>query len=352
MNRHRATLHLKEQILLFKQLGLLMQGGISITGSLQTIRDSTKKRKLRYITQHLIQEIEKGRPLSTALLQLPKTFHLTAANLIEIGELSGTLAHSLIVTADELHQNHVVRKKVIAALIYPAIIVVATGGVIGLLIFFVFPKVLPIFASVNAKLPLTTRLLVQSNILIKNHLWYVVSGIALMILGIWSSLALKKLKKPRDRLLLALPFIGTIVKNYILAHFCRTLGQLLQNQVPIIKAVVITADTTKNVIYKQRIIALSMALNRGYSMAKFLENEEALFPPKLRQLVLVGEKSGTLSDNLIFLGRLYEEEIQDSLNKIGIIVEPAMMIAIGGLVGFVAVSIITPIYQITQNLHG
>jgi len=194
--------------------------------------------------------------------------------------------------------------------------------------------------------------LVQSNILIKNHLWYVVSGIALMILGIWSSLALKKLKKPRDRLLLALPFIGTIVKNYILAHFCRTLGQLLQNQVPIIKAVVITADTTKNVIYKQRIIALSMALNRGYSMAKFLENEEALFPPKLRQLVLVGEKSGTLSDNLIFLGRLYEEEIQDSLNKIGIIVEPAMMIAIGGLVGFVAVSIITPIYQITQNLHG
>ncbi len=352
MNDRRVVLNIKEQILLFKQLGLLMQGGISITSSLQTIQDSTKKKKLTYVIQYLLLETEKGRSLSQALSQLPKTFHSTAANIIEIGELSGTLAQSLVTTADELHQNYTIRKKVTAALIYPAIIVITTGGIIGLLIFFVFPKVLPIFASVNAKLPLTTRILVQSNILIKNHLPYVASGIVLLVLTLWLSLTLKKLKKLRDRLLLGLPFAGTIVKHYILAHFCRTLGQLMQKQVPIIKAVVLTANTTKHIIYKQRMIALSMALNRGYSMSKFLENETALFPPKLQQLVLVGEKTGTLSDNLIFLGRLYEEEIHDSMNKIAVMLEPVMMIVIGGLVGFVAVSIITPIYQITQNLHG
>jgi type II secretory pathway component PulF len=172
-----------------------------------------------------------------------------------------------------------------------------------------------------------------------------------LVLFSWPAFANKRLKKIRDRALLILPFIGSIVRNYILANFCGTLGKLLQKQVPIVKAVVMTANATRHTIYKQRVIALSVAVHRGQSLTQFLETEPVLFPPVLRQLVAVGEKTGTLGDNLIFLSHLYEQEISDVLTSLSIILEPAMMITLGGIVGFVAISIITPIYQITQNLH-
>ncbi len=347
----KISLSTKEQILFFKQFGLLLQGGVSLPETLQILRYYLKGKRTSLLVQRLTLEIEQGRRLSQALASL-KTFNATAISLIEIGETTGTLAQSLAGASGELEQRYVVKKKITAALIYPTMVIVATGGVIGLLIFYVFPKILPVFDSVHQRLPFTTRLLIAANTAIRHRGWYI--GIAAIIMAsiLWIVLHSKRLKKSRDYLLLALPFIGRITKNYILIRFCGTLGKLLQRQVPLIKAVVITANTIDHTIYKQRIIALSMAVNRGHSLAQFMETEPDLFPNVLRQLVAVGEKTGTLGENLIFLCQLYEQEINDIMARFSIVLEPLMMIIIGSLVGFVAISIITPIYQITQNIHA
>jgi type II secretory pathway component PulF len=352
MNESKVRLSTKEQVLFFKQFGILLQGGIPLLDSLQTMLHHAKRKKIQLVIRGIIKESEQGRQLFQALRLFPKTFDNSAVNAIEVGEMSGTLSDSLVSAAQELQQNLTAKKKIIGSLIYPAIVIAATIGVVALLVLYVFPKVLPVFASVHMKLPFTTRVLIMSNTAVRNHGWYL-AGSA-MILGLILSVGAtnKRLRKFRDSLFLKTPLIGPIVKNYILANVCRTLGQLLQKNVPLLKAVIITANSTKHSLYKQRLIALSMAVNRGQSIAQFMERESSFFPPLLYQLVSVGEKTSTLSDNFIFLGRLYEQEINDLMANISVILEPLMMVVIGSLVGFVAISIITPIYQITQNIHG
>jgi type IV pilus assembly protein PilC len=347
----QKQLSAKEQIMFFRQFGLFLQGGLPLLDSLRTMNPYLKNKKAKKLVDKLTIEVEKGQLLSQALLLFPKIFDVLVVSLVEVGEASGTLSSSLLAAAEELQQRQNAKKKVIASLLYPAIILIATGSVLGLLMFYVFPKILPIFSSLHARVPLATRLLIYLEHSTKQLGWLLLIPLGVISFILWLFFAHKRLKKLRDRCLLATPFIGQIAKNYFLAHFCRTLGQLLQKQVPVIRAVVVTANSTSNICYKQRIIALSVAVNRGQSLTQFL-NQEALFPPVLKQLVSVGEKTGTLSENLTFLADLYSQEVTDALSRLSIVLEPAMMLVIGGIVGFVAISIITPIYQITQNLHA
>jgi len=346
----QAKIPIKEQIIMFRQLGTLLQGGFSLPESLRTLSHQFKRKRTKLVIQGLINEVEKGQTFSRALLLFPSTFEVLIVSLVEVGEVTGGLVINLIAASTELQQQRTVKKKILTALIYPGIVVSATLGVVGLLIFYVFPKITPIFNSLNATAPLTTRLLVKFNVFLHQKWPILILTLATLGLAILFAGTSKKLKKMRHKLLLELPLIGRLSRHYFLSHFSRTLGQMLDKQVPIVRAVVITANSTSNLIYRQRVIALSMALNKGQSMTQFL-TQEKLFSPICKQLIAAGEKTGTLAENLHFLADLYEQEINDSLTRLSVILEPIMMIVIGGVVGFVAISIITPIYQITQSIH-
>lgn len=352
MNNKRIKFSIKEQVIFLKQLGLLLQGGVDLIDGLRTIQNYTRAKAKSIVVNKLITEVEQGRQLSQALSLFPAAFNIAVIQNVKVAETSGTLTDSLLAAAVELQNSHAVRKKVIGGLIYPAIVVTATIIVTGLLLLYVFPKVLPVFAGLQITLPLTTRLLVTTYTALREHIVLVfIVNLGLTLLALFS-LRYKRLKKLRDQILLTLPLVGNLMQSYILANFCRTLGQLLKQHVPVVKAVAITATVTRHKVYKHKIIALSLALNHGQSLTQFFQQEPKLFPPLLQQLISVGEKTGTLGDNLLFLSDIYRQDITDLLSNITSLLEPTMMIALGGLVGFVAISIITPIYEVTQNLHG
>lgn len=352
MNKPKIRWSTNEQIMFFKQLGQLLAGGVAITDSLRSIKNHTNNKRRLILISTILQNTEQGSTLAKSLSLFPYTFNNLTVESIKIAEMTGTLSSTLLGLAVELKQVQTAKKKIVNALIYPIVVLVTSAGVITLLMLYVFPKILPIFASLNAELPFTTRALIVFNSTLRSHGWYVLSVTAILIIIIVFILNHRGFKKVRDKTLLTLPFVGRLLRNYILARFCRSLAHLLHRQVPIMKATAITAAATQHTVYKHQMIALTLALNHGQSLTQFFEKQPKLFPPLLQQLIGVGEKTGTLQENLLFISQLYEEETSEMISNFTTWLEPVMMILLGGIVGFIAISIITPIYQVTQNIHG
>jgi len=155
-----------------------------------------------------------------------------------------------------------------------------------------------------------------------------------------------------DRMLLRLPMLGQVVQQFNIANSSRTLGLLLKSGVRLGDALSITSDTTKNLVYKKHYQELQSVVDRGEKISLHLSKYTAVFPDMFGHMVAVGEKSGTLSDTLVYLSEMYEGEVDDFTKNISTLIEPALMVVMGLVVGFIAISIITPIYGITQNLHN
>jgi type II secretory pathway component PulF len=296
--------------------------------------------------------VEKGRPLYQACSKFPKAFSNLAVNFIRIGENSGSLSESLLQIAEEQRQRQLLKRKIITALIYPALIVSCTLIIIFALSLYVFPKVIPIFRSVNFEPPWTTQLLLSFSSLVINNLLVAVIALGLFMIAILVFTVSSRFKRIRHQLLIILPIIGSVAKNYALINMCRTMGKLLNHHVPLLKTIIITTNTSSNYIYQQQLTALSQYVNQGKSFATSLKSFPKLFPPFLIQLAEVGEKTGALGDNLVFIAELLEEEMNDASKYLSVLLEPILMISVGGIVGFIAISIISPIYQVTQTLHG
>jgi type IV pilus assembly protein PilC len=203
------------------------------------------------------------------------------------------------------------------------------------------------------KLPLSTRLVIFLSNFIRFNGLYIFAGLIFSTFGF--IYLLKKNKTFRfyfDKSILKIPLIGDILRDYNLANSTRTIGLLLKGGVTVSEAIPIAEKTSSNLVYKEEFKKLSESINRGDKISLYLSSKPDLFPEVLSQIVSVGERSGNLSNSLIYLSELYEAQVDDFTKNLSNLIEPALMIFMGILVGFIAISIITPIYSITQNLHG
>src|SRR3989344_5874952 len=244
------------------------------------------------------------------------------------------------------------RKKIISASVYPIIVTIATIGIVTFLMVFLFPKILPIFSSLKYDLPLSTRIVIGISNFISH--WGLVTLGFLVVVLVAFLITIKKSPTIRlyyHKFLLKIPIIGKIIRDYNLANFTRTMGLLLRSGVTMGEALPISAKTTPNLVYREEYKALSSVVNRGSKLSTHLIIHRALFLDIVAQIVSVGENSGNLSNSLIYLSEMYEAEIDDFTKNLSSMVEPILMIVMGVLVGFIAISIITPIYGITQHLN-
>ena len=212
---------------------------------------------------------------------------------------------------------------------------------------------MPVFMSLHIKLPLSTRMVIFLSTFITNHGMAIIA--TLLSLIIIFVILLKKSTLFHfyfDKLMMKIPLIGNIIRAYNLSNSTRTMGLLLKSGIVISEALPIAEKTTTNLVYKKEFRNLTETVNRGDRISTYLNTRRSLFPNVLSQIISVGERSGNLSNSLIYLSELYETEVDDFTKNISSLIEPAMMIVMGVLVGFIAISIITPIYSITQNLHG
>ena len=346
-----VRLSTKDQTMFAKRLSFLIHAGVPIIEGLRLLRGFRSKQKAK-IFDRIIADVENGQFLSASLEKFRHIFGDFAINIIRVGESVGLLDQNLNYLADELKKKQELRRKIISSLIYPCFIVVATFGIVILLLTFVFPKVLPVFSSLKIKLPWPTQIVIAVSAFVMHYGLYTLVALVAAAILIW--LLAKKTETTKlaiSHLILRLPLIGQLVQNYQLANFFRTFGLLLKSGITVSSALTIVADSIPNLVYKYALQNLSGSVSRGRKISTELEENQRLFPEIAVQMVATGEHSGNLSETLLYLAQMYENEVDEMTKNLSGAIEPALMVFMGVLVGFIAISIIMPIYMITQNLH-
>ena len=342
---------LEEQIHFAKRLAMIMRSGMPIVQGVSMLGSQAHTPSSRYVFQEIVKDISNGQTLSSALKKFEKIFGEFCVNIVKVGETIGTLPENLNYLADELKKSRDLKKKVIGALVYPAIIILATFGITTFLTVYIFPKITPIFASLKSELPFSTKVLIWlSSFLIHNGLWVII-GITSFIIGFFFLFKWKRFRYWFDKFVLHLPLFGPLMQYYNVANITRTFGLLLKSEVRVAGAFEILADSTRNLVYKEALQRAGEEILKGNRISLQFSRNKRLFPSIIPQMISVGEQTGNLPGALLYCSEMYEEELNDFTKNLTTIIEPVLMIVMGLIVGVVAISIITPIYGITQNLN-
>ena len=347
-----ARLSIKDTMLFAKQLSFLVRAGVPILESLRMLARQTRNRAMRAVYGQMVRDIANGQSLHNSLAKFPRLFSDFSVNIVRIGEMGGALSENLSYLSEELQKKEALRKKIVGALVYPIFVTFATLGVTGVLTTYIFPKITPIFQSLNAELPLSTRILIAvSNFMREYALWVLLGAIVASVLAVLLYRKVELVRRVTDRILLRLPVIGPIIRGYNLTNICRTMSLLLRSGIPITEAITITGDTTVNRVYKDKMQRLSAHVMKGDRLVTYIETEKHAFPGVFANTVAVGERTGRLAETFMYLAEMYEADMDDVTKNLSNTIEPMLMIVMGVMVGFVAVSVITPIYGITQQLQ-
>jgi type II secretory pathway component PulF len=328
-----------------------VKAGLPVFEGLKIIQAQTESPILKKVIASLIEDVNNGKFLADGLQKYEHIFGVFFINIVRVGEASGTLSKNLLYLADELKRAKELQGKVRSAMVYPIVILVATIAVAGFLTFFVFPKLVPMFATLNVKLPATTLLLLSMIAFLKSYGLYVGVGIIVGLIAIRVLLKeVKAVKYTWDNFILYLPIVSDLSVNLNMVNFARVFGLLLKSGVKIVEALEITANTFSNLVYKQFILDAKEEIKKGAQLGVFLAGHKHYFPPLISGMVRIGEATGNLEDNLSYLAEYYDDEVDSKLHSLTSLIEPLMLLLMGLMVGFVALSIITPIYSISQGI--
>lgn len=341
---------LLEKVMFAKHLSVMIKAGMPIDDALEVLASSgsdTMKKKLKEI----LIEVRKGNSLADTLRKYPKDFDSLFTNMIHVGETAGNLVANLELLAVQQRKNYELRSKIKAASVYPIIILVAIIGLIVVMSLFVLPKITDFFGTLQMELPLPTRILMGTSGFFINYWWAVILGIFVVMLVLQIMLRFKKTRLSLHRLLLKIPIFGNISRNINLAIFCRTLASLLDSGITIDQSLKILSGTLTNEVYVREITILYHKVLKGNTLESAMRNPH-LYPPIVSRMTKVGETSGNLTDVLSYLAEFYEAEVDSATKNLSTVLEPALLILIGLIVGFVAISIIGPIYDLTSKVSG
>jgi type II secretory pathway component PulF len=335
-----------------KHLSVMIKSGIVISEAISTLVPQTKNRYFRLILNTILSDIENGQPFSKALARFPKVFDSLYINLVKVGEESGTLDENLIYLAEKLKKDYSLRKKIQSVMIYPTIVVTVAVVMGGYISIFVLPELINFFDSLNAKLPLSTQILLWFANLMKNYGIIIFAGLGAIIVGIKMLLQTSAVKPHWHEVLLKFPVFGQFTENVQLASFCRNLGVMLKSGLSITSALEIAEKGTDNLVFSGYIARIRNAVVRGKSIAAELSSGGFSHVPVIAtKMIAVGEKTGKLDESLIYLGDFFEEEVDNTAKNFATIIEPVIFIVIGLVVAFLAFAIITPIYELMGSIN-
>lgn len=344
-------LSLQEKIDFARHLAMVVKAGLPIYQGLTIIRAQTSSKTLARIIDRLLSDVNNGRFLAESLENFRHLFGDFFINIIRVGESSGTLAQNLLYLADELKKSKRLKSKVRSAMIYPMVILFATLAVTGFLTFFVFPKLLTVFTGLNIRLPLSTRLVIASVEFLREYGLFVLLGAVLFVVAArMLTRHVYLLRYTIHRALFAVPVLGGLTVALNTATFSRILALLLKSGVKIVEALNITAATFENEVYRKLIRNSTEEIKKGGELASYLTVHPRFFPLLMSGMVRVGESTGNLEENLEYLADYYNEEIEHRLDTLTSLLEPLLLLFMGGMVGFVAISIILPIYQLSSGV--
>jgi type IV pilus assembly protein PilC len=318
--------------------------------ALEVIVEETQLKQLKKILLEMIDSLRAGDTFAAAATAHPEAFPNFYIGILESAELTGNLDTVLNQLAEYIERDQKARTKITAALIYPAVVAGMSLVTVLVLALFVLPRFTVFFKSLHAKLPLVTRIMMGGSAFI-GHWWYAEAALVVIIVG--GFIAMRRSAKGKaiiDATILKLPVIGDLTQVAILERICRILSSMLRAGVDLPRSMTVTADSANNAVYHQALDGVREAMMEGQGLAGPIART-GLFPGAARQMFRVGEETGTLDQQLEVAAEYYNRELETKLERATALFEPAIIIFMGVVVGFVAVALISAMYGIYNQVH-
>lgn len=340
----------KELMHFSRQLGVFIKAGIPLLEAIDGITEEMGHKKFREVLRDVREQVAAGQTLTDACAAHPEAFPRYYVGMLRTAELSGTLDVVLDQLAGYIERDLDARRKVTSALLYPGIIAMVGVAVVVVMVAFVLPRFKTFFESLDARLPLPTRMLLSFTNF-TTHYWYLfVLLLFALIAAVVFMMKHSRGREIRDKLLLRAPAIGDLVQHILLERFCRIMSSMLQAGVPLPEAMAVTADATGNVVFKRGLNQAREEMVHGGGLAGPLAATN-LFPPAARQMMRVGEDTGTLDQQLETAAGYYGRELEYKIKRFTSLFEPAVIIMMGVVVGFVAIALVSAMYGIFNQVH-
>ena len=332
-----------------QQLSVLMDAGLPIVRSLKILGNQQKPGLLKNIVIEVSEDVETGSSFSEALAKHPKTFDKLYVNMVKAGEAGGVLDVILQRLASFMERMEALKRKIIGASIYPAVVITIAVAVVLAIMTFIVPKFQEVFRQVKVPMPGLTLMLMSISDVIKNYWWAIVATpfVFLFIVKAWGRT--KGGRLTIDRLKLNAPLIGPIVKKSVISRFCRTLGTLLQSGVPILEALAIVKNATGNEVVSNAIGTVHDSIREGESIAEPLA-ACGVFDDIVINMIDVGEETGELDKMLLKIADNYDAEVDAAVSALMSVMEPILIVGLGFTVGFIVVALFLPLISLLEGI--
>jgi len=334
-----------------RQLATLVDAGLPIVRSLKILEEQQKPGILKNQLGDVAEDVEGGSSLSEALSKHPKTFDKLYVNMVRAGEAGGVLDAILERLAAFMEKSQRLKKQVVSALIYPAAVITAAGGILVAIMILVVPKFQEMFKDMRMTLPQLTQMLITFSNAIKNW-WFLFPLIPFLIIVIFKVVGANKTGRyVLDKLKLKVPVFGLIVGKSTVSRFARTLGTLISSGVPILEALSIVKEATGNAVFENAIGRVHDSIREGENIAGPL-GQTKIVDPMVLNMVDVGEETGELDKMLLKVADTYDEDVDALVRGMMSLIEPLLIICLGSAVGFIVIALFMPLISLMQQLGG
>jgi len=336
---------IKDIAVFCRQFATLINAGITIVSSLATMKEQVENKRLKKAISEVYEEVQKGKTLSDAMKKHGEVFPMLLYNMVEVGEVSGTLDKVMNEMADHYEKENNLNQKVKFALTYPFIVSVVAVLVVIFLLTNVLPIFVGMFKNAGVQLPLPTQILIAISSSISQYWYFYIGGIFLIFYSILSFLKTPEGRRIYDRMLLNMPIFGPLNKKILTSRFTRTLGTLISAGVPLMKAMEVVEKVVGNTVVAEGLRVAQEDIKKGLPLSDPLKRI-GIFPPMVIQMISIGESSGSLDSILNKTADFYDGEVDTAVSQMTTLLEPLIIVMLGTVVGFIVVSIIMPLFQL------
>lgn len=339
-----------EKITFARNVGNMLEAGLSLSRAINVIERQSTNPKMADACRALNSAIAAGKSFNESLAAQPKVFSTLFISMVKAGEESGNLNESLKHVASQMEKSYMLKKKVKGAMMYPSVIMGVMVLIAILMMIYVVPALTKTFADLKVTLPASTRLVLGVSSFVQHHFILGFFGLVAFVIAFYYAMKTKIGKKAFDTIVLRIPIVSPILKESNAAYTTRTLASLLSAGVDLLQAVRITEEVLQNSYYKEVLARTQAIVEKGGALSEVFSAEKRLYPVFVAEMISVGEETGKLSSMLMGVATFYENEVEQKTKDLSTIIEPFLMVIIGAAVGFFAVSMITPMYSVMNNL--
>ena len=340
-----GKISLTEKMFFVRNLQVMTNAGLSLPRAIGALAEQTKNPKFKKALLNIREEVTRGRSFSAALGDYPDIFSELFISMVNVGEESGTLDKVLTTLSQQMEKEHTLKSKIKGAMVYPSVIILAMIGVGILMLVTVIPQLGETFEELGIELPTPTKVIIALANFLATKWYLVLLGIILLVIFFSQIIKLKSVKKVIDKIILKVPVISTIVKSTNSAYMLRTLSSLIAAGTSFPRALEITSGVLGNFYFKEAMIKAGEKVRKGKKLSDVLGAYRDVYPVIVIQMVAVGEETGETSSILSKLADFFEEEVSNTTKNLTSIIEPFLMLIIGAVIGFFAVSMIQPMYS-------